>query len=99
MKEKKRYLQIKIIHAKKLPKEEAKHVLYEAIFSFIGENGASKAMAQIKEFDEEKQIAIVKCRTEFLEEVIAALALKHAFQSVPISFQLEKISGNIGKVL
>ncbi len=99
LKEKKRYLKIKFIHSKKLNSEDAKHCIYEAVFSLLGENGASNAMVQLKEFSIEDQIAIVKCRTEFLEDAISALALKNSFKGLPVSLQLEKISGNIGKLL
>ncbi len=101
MREKKRYLLVKFEKQGAAPLDEkgAKHLVYNAVFELLGEAGASRAQAQLKEFDAAKQLGIVKCQTIMLEKTIAALALKRFDTGAPVAIRLRKISGNIGKLV
>ena len=98
MRDKKRYLQLKIIGGK-LDEKKAKHLVYDAVFSFLGEKTAGKAGVSLKSFDAEKQLVVVKCDLKFLEQTIAALALKRFFEGRDVALRLEKISGSVSNVI
>ncbi|MBI5177248.1 hypothetical protein HY995_04140 [Candidatus Micrarchaeota archaeon] len=100
IREKKRYLLIKFERegGVAFSADEAKKCLYQAIFSLLGEQGASLARAGLKEFDEKGQLGMVKCTLEPLDRVIAALALKTTFDGKPVALRLLKISGMAGKI-
>ena len=97
MREKKRYLLVKFHGDEKLTGETAKHLIYEAVFQFVGELGASKAAVQLMTFDAKTQSAVVKCATAMLEESIAAFALKKFWHKKPIRIETIKASGLINR--
>lgn len=97
MRDKKRYLQL-IVLGQKLDERKAKHLVYDAIFSFLGEKTAGKAGVSLKAFDVETQSAVVKCDLKYLEQVISALALKRFFEGKDVALRLEKISGSVSNV-
>ncbi len=98
MQEKKRYLLVSFKAAAPLTKAEASRLVSQSVIECVGELGASKAKAFLKEYDEEKQSGVVKCQTRTLDEVIASLALKTVRDGGPIAIRVSKISGAIGKV-
>jgi len=108
MLEKKRYLLVEIVvenarsNNSRLSEREAKHLLYAAVFEFLGELGAACARLRFKAFDEQAQRAIVKCSADSLEQVIAAFALKrfHYFgqQRAGVSLRVRKASGLFAKL-
>ncbi len=98
MREKKRFLLLKFENSALQPLDEknAKHLVYNAVFELLGEAGASRAGAQLKHFDAQKQEGVVKCQTAMLEKTIAALALKRNDLGKDCCIRLLKISGMIG---
>jgi len=107
MQEKKRYILVSFESQHKLSKIDASKLVQAAMLEGIGELGASKAKAFLKEFDEESQRGVVKCQTVMLKEVLACLALKataapnassNSGVSAPIAIRTWKISGAIGNV-
>lgn len=99
MREKKRYLLVKFeSDGGSLDEKAAKHLVYNAVFELLGEAGAARAGAQLKEFDAKRQAGVVKCQTLMLEKAIAALALKRFDAGKNVAIRLEKISGSIGKI-
>ncbi|HII38581.1 TPA: hypothetical protein HA318_01085 [Candidatus Micrarchaeota archaeon] len=98
IREKKRYLQLKINAPTQLDEEHAKHLIYAAVFEALGEHGASKAGVQLKKFDFATQTAVVRCSNSLIEQAIAALALKRRQDGKDVSIRLLKISGMIGKL-
>lgn len=101
MTEKKRYLLLKLEHeaVMRFGSSEAKHCVYEALFSVLGEAGAARAQAQIKHFDEAKQLLVLKCATSELDNVIAALAAKTEFKGSYVALRLQRISGLASKLI
>lgn len=98
MREKKRYLLVKFHFDEKLNGETAKHLVYEALFQFVGELGASKAAVQLMKFNDKTQTAVVKCATAMLEETIAAFALKKFWHKKPVRIETLKASGLINRL-
>lgn len=98
MREKKRYLLVKFTGEEKLTSETVKHLVYEAIFQFIGELGASKAAVQVIKFDAKTQTGVVKCATAMLEETIAAFALKRYWHKKPVRIETLKATGLINRL-
>lgn len=94
---KKRYLLVKIDGQKKFSKEEAEAMLCEAILDVFGEKGLSDSGIRLKEFNEERQLALVKCMLAFQEKAIAAFALKRYFAGEGIASRLQKIFGTMRK--
>lgn len=95
--EKRRYLEFQVVSGKKYSDEETKHLIYEGVFSLVGEQGASEAAIQLKAFDHEKQLALVKCSLISYQKVIAALALKTSFRGEKMAIRLRKIYGTLQK--
>ncbi len=98
MQEKKRYILVSFESQQKLSKVDASKLVQSALLEGVGELGASKAKAFLKEFDEEGQRGIVKCQTLMLKEVLACLALKSVHAATPIAIRTWKISGAIGNL-
>lgn len=103
MQEKKRYILVSfeqgpVALTSKLTKPEASKLVQHAVLECIGELGASKAKAFLKEFDEESQKGIVKCQTAMLSEVVASLALKSVNAEKPMAIRVWKVSGAIGNL-
>ncbi|MFA5246720.1 MAG: Rpp14/Pop5 family protein [Candidatus Micrarchaeia archaeon] len=98
MQEKKRYILVTFDFPSKLSKEDASKLVQHSILDGIGELGASKAKAFLKEFDEETQSGIIKCQTAMLKEVLACIALKTAYDSIPVAIRTSKVSGAICNV-
>lgn len=101
MREKTRYL--KVLFQKeageKIDSTSAKHLVYNAVFELLGEEGAASAQVHLKEYDEEKQLAAIKCRNAQIDLVISALALKRFDAGKSVALRLQKISGAIKNVL
>ena len=107
MQEKKRYILVSIESQQKLSKPDASKLVQAAMLEGVGELGASKAKAFLKEFDEESQRGVVKCQTAMLKEVLACLALKASAApnsssnpgaSASLAVRTWKVSGAIGNV-
>lgn len=86
---------VEVEFEKPLDERTAKHLVYEAVLSFLGELGAARSGVQLKEWDEEKQNGVLKCKTSMLEETLAALAAKRFFEKKDVAIRLKKISGTI----
>ena len=98
MREKKRYLLLKIDSPTPLAEDAAKDLVYTAVFEMLGEAGASRAGIGFKEFNETKQQVIVRCANASLEQVIAALAAKRFHGGKDVAIRLLRVSGMIGKL-
>ncbi len=98
IREKGRYLSLRIESPQPVSARDAKHLLYSAVIEFLGEAGASRSRLRWKEFDEKNQAGIARCSLSALEETIAAIALKRFWQGRDVAIRLEKMSGAIGKL-
>ena len=85
--EKKRYL---LVDAEGLEGDAVKCV-DEAVQTFLGELGASKARVIVKG----ESPLIVKCARGTEDEVIAALALKKEFEGRQVALRVRRVSGTL----
>jgi RNase P/RNase MRP subunit POP5 len=92
---KKRYVALAIECDEKFDETTVKHLVYEAVLGLLGEQGASKTGVSLKYFDAAKQLAVVRCSTPALEQVIAALAAKRYWRKQDIAIRLRGISGTL----
>ena len=98
MQEKKRYILVSFESPARLSKANASKLVQDAVLDGIGELGASRAKAFLKEFDEDSQKGVVKCQTLMLPQVIACLALKASFENAPMAIRTSRVSGAICNV-
>lgn len=98
LREKGRYLLLRIESAQPVTARDAKYLLYSAAIEFLGEAGAARSRLRWKEFDEKTQRGVARCSLAGLEETIAAIALKRFWQGKDVALRLEKMSGVIGKL-
>lgn len=98
MQEKKRYILVSVECEGPLSKPQASKLVSAAMLEGVGELGASKAKAFLKEYDEQKKRGIVKCQTSMLEEVKACLGLKTVFEGGQCAIRTHKVSGAICNV-
>ncbi len=98
IREKKRYLRVKLNGEEKFTKEKANALIHSAVLDFLGEKGASVAGISIKEYREERQLAIVKCSLSSYPEVLSALSLKRFYCGKSVLLRVEKASGVLAKL-
>jgi len=97
MREKKRFVEVAIEGVKPKDEREAKALLSKAVLEVLGENGFSEAAFAFASFDVEKQVAVVKCATASLEQVIAALALKRFHENQDVALRVLRVYGSFPK--
>ena len=95
IREKKRWLLLKF-DGRELSEADARRACNDAVLSFLGESGASKANFKIAVF--RNGTALASCSLASLEQVIASLALKRFHEGKGIAIRLVSISGS-AKVL
>ncbi len=98
MRLKKRYLLYKI-EGQQLDEKAVRLAVRNAVYSFLGEKGASEANVKVMGFDAVKQAFFVRCALDSLESVIASIALQTTFKERPIAMRLQKMSGSVKNVL
>ena len=94
MREKKRYVTVAVESEEKLDEISAKRLLSQAVLEILGEAGAGEAAFAFKQFDSEKQEAVIKCSTKLLERTIAALALKRFFEGKNVALRVKEVKGS-----
>jgi RNase P/RNase MRP subunit POP5 len=95
VREKKRYLVVRLFARKEFDEVLAKRLVYEAVFQLLGEFGASRAAVQLKGFDAGRQELLLKCAASELEGVVAALALKRFFGGEGVALRVSRVSGSV----
>ncbi|NYZ76391.1 ribonuclease P protein component 2 [Candidatus Micrarchaeota archaeon] len=96
MREKRRYIHFKLECNRRLSETEAKDELYNAILSFLGELGFSKANPRLVEFNDNS--GILMCCNPEVQRVKAALALVDKIKGENGCIRVLKVSGMIGKL-
>ncbi len=95
MKDKKRYVLIKVQSLVNLDSEEIKKAIYQASLTLWGEGGLSKANLRFLEYDAKTNLALICVNTGELENTLCALALKVKYNEQPIALRTIKLSGTI----
>ncbi|MFH1056681.1 MAG: Rpp14/Pop5 family protein [Candidatus Micrarchaeota archaeon] len=97
MREKKRFLTVRVEFAEKLDFRTGRALVSQAVLETLGELGAAEAGFSFKFFDEGKQEAVVKCSAKGLDRVIAALALKRFFEGRDVALRVVETSASFHK--
>jgi RNase P/RNase MRP subunit POP5 len=97
MREKRRYIHFKFECSCKLTENDAREELYNAILSFLGELGFSKANPKLVEFDGNSSSGVLVCSNPEVQKVKAALALVSRVKSDKGCIRILKVSGMISK--
>ena len=99
LKEKKRYLVFEIIAEKRFSRSEIEEAVSQALLSFIGELGVSKAAPLFirERFDPERQRFILKVNHQHVHEAKAALALIKSIKNTGLIIRSLTATGAIKK--
>jgi ribonuclease P/MRP protein subunit POP5 len=96
MREKRRYIHLMFESRHKLSESEARDELYNAILSFLGELGFSKAAPKLVEFSNNS--GILMCSNSEVQHVKAALALVSKIKGENGCIRVLKVSGMASKL-
>ena len=95
LREKNRYLVLRIISKTKFEKKAVQRVLWNSAFNFLGERGVSKISLWFVDWDEKKQRGIVKVNRQSVEDIRASIALISKIEGEKVIPQILGISGTI----
>lgn len=96
MRKKRRYIQIRFECSRRLSESEAREELYNAILSFLGELGFSKANPKLIEFRDNSGVLVSS--NQEVQNVKAALALVSKIKGENGCIRVLKVSGMISKL-
>lgn len=96
MREKRRYIHLRFECSRRLSESEARDELYNAILSFIGELGFSKAHPKLVEFRDNSGVLL--CSNQEVQKVKAALALVSKVRGEDGCVRVLKVSGMLNKL-
>ena len=97
MRDKTRYL-LYVLEGQRLDEKSVRLAVRRAVYSFLGEKGASEANVKLMEFDHNGQKFLVRCTLAAVESTIAALAFCTSFNTSPLALRLQKMSGGVKHV-
>lgn len=97
MRDKRRYIAFAIISENKINFNDLSNTIWHCILNYLGELGASKTGAWLikDSFDEKKQIGLIKCSHDSVEEIRASLALIDRIGDSKVVINVLGISGTI----
>jgi ribonuclease P/MRP protein subunit POP5 len=92
-----RYLAFQVISEEKVLLQDLINTIWHSVLNFVGEAGTSEAELRfIKDaYDENKQMGILRCSHNSVEEVRASLALIQRIGDTRVVFKILGISGSI----
>lgn len=96
MRDKKRYVHFRFECGQKLSESEARSEVYNAILSFLGELGFSKANPRLVEFSDNSGVLL--CSNHEAQKVKAALALVGKIKGEDGCIRVLKVSGMMSKL-
>jgi len=95
MREKWRYISFRIEAEAEVSERDAREGIARSVIRFIGELGASKARPKVIEYDGKRREGIMRCLTEGVGEVRAALALINDLGASKCAVRTLKTSGTL----
>jgi RNase P/RNase MRP subunit POP5 len=95
MREKKRYLKVRLISDRTVSQEEVRHALWSSLLQLSGELGAAKTQVWISSWEEGSREGYVRCAIHAVDTVIVALKLITDINKTPATFVVEGVSGTI----
>lgn len=90
-----RYMAYQVLSEKKVSFDDIVNAMWHSIMNFAGELGASESRVWILRnmWDPEKQLGLLRCEHNSVEEIRAALALVQRVGEMPIVIKVLGISG------
>ncbi len=95
MRDKKRYIEIRAIHAAPISEEEMRRAMWGGLLYFMGESGAARSLAWLSKWEPEENRGIIRCAITAVDEVIVSIKLVRELNSAPVCFVTEGVSGTI----
>ena len=92
-----RYIAFQVVSENKVSFDEMKTSIWHSILNFLGEYGSSQASAWISKtaYDDNKQIGLMRCSHEFVEEIRAALSLVERIGDIRVVIKVLGVSGTM----
>lgn len=97
MREKRRYIQFKLICDSKASKKEVISALWDNAFEYIGVLGAVDSSFWVMDFDEEKQQGIVRCDHLNVEKILGILGFLNKVSNKKATIHIIGVTGTIKK--
>ena len=90
-----RYMAYQVLSEKKVSFDDIVNAMWHSIMNFAGELGSSESRVWILRnmWDQEKQLGLLRCEHNSVEEIRAALALVQRIGDMPIVIKVLGISG------
>ncbi|MFH1447729.1 MAG: Rpp14/Pop5 family protein [Candidatus Micrarchaeota archaeon] len=98
IREKKRYIAFRIEAEVKLSEGELRNGLQDALLSFVGEFGYSKANPKIIQFNSANRFGIMRCVPEEMNAMRTSLALINSISGKKVAVRLLGASGTLRKL-
>ena len=100
LKENKRYLLFRILSGSAVDKSPCRDAISKATFRFLGELGCARAgVAFLGEtYKPAEKTGIIRVNTKHVDDVKAALASIQNIGEQRATFEVIKVSGNVGKL-
>ena len=95
MRDKKRYIEFRAIHDSPISEEDMRRALWGGLLELIGELGAARSLAWLMEWDEERNIGVIRCAIPSVDEVIISLKMVRELNNAPVCFVAEGVSGTM----
>lgn len=95
MREKRRYLEVRIVTPSSVDEEGLRRVLWEALLGALGEVGAAKTQAWVLEWDPAAGTGFIRCAIPSVDEVIFSLKTVTAIGGTPANIIIEGVSGTL----
>ncbi len=95
MREKRRYLEVRIVTPSSVDEEGLRRVLWDALLGALGEVGAAKTQAWVLEWDPATGTGFIRCAIPSVDEVIFSLKTVTAIGGAPANIIIEGVSGTL----
>ena len=93
--ERNRYIVFELISSTKFDRNSVVRCICNSVLDFIGEAGAGKTSLWAMDWDEEKQIGILKVNHRSVDDVRASAALMKEINNSPVIFHVLGVSGTL----
>ncbi len=95
LRERRRYLVFEVISEREIDKRELLDEIRSSLYSLYGDVGASESRIWLIGYDKKKDVGILRCAHNKVEEVRAALACIHSVNGARIGMRVIKTAGTI----
>jgi ribonuclease P/MRP protein subunit POP5 len=92
-----RYIAYEVVSEEKVLIDDLMNTIWHTVLNFLGEHGTSKTDMLIAKdtYDENKQMGLIRCSHDNVEQIRASLALIERIGDVRVVFKVLGISGTM----